>query len=279
MRSNDNGITWIEVIDEPIVCIAVNNEIIFAGRPYARIQGSLYKSIDNGDNWNVVMREDISSLALKGTTIFAGTYEDGIFRSTDNGDNWSVFNNGLTDTSIIALVYTTNENRVFAATPSGIFYTTVNGTKWYKTNAGFVGSDVTSLATDNDFIYAGLNYNGGVWRYSLAKMNTPVLSSTIEIPLTFSLYQNYPNPFNPVTKIRFDIPNDLSFQRKLESSSTVTLKIYDIIGREIQTLVNENLNPGTYEVTFDGSNFASGIYFYKLIAGDFAQTKSMILLK
>ena len=94
------------------------------------------------------------------------------------------------------------------------------------------------------------------------------------IPQKYYLYQNYPNPFNPVTKIKFDIPTDV--KRK---TSEVKLIIYDILGKEIQTLVNEQLQPGTYEVTFDGSNFASGVYFYQLRSGDFVETKKLVLLK
>ncbi|HEY5125360.1 MAG TPA: T9SS type A sorting domain-containing protein [Ignavibacteria bacterium] len=95
------------------------------------------------------------------------------------------------------------------------------------------------------------------------------------IPDKFLLYQNYPNPFNPTTKIRFEIPLSKGGQRELYSS----LKVYDILGKEITTLINEKLNPGVYEADFDGSNFASGVYFYQLRYGDFVQMRKMILLK
>ena len=89
------------------------------------------------------------------------------------------------------------------------------------------------------------------------------------LPSSFSLSQNYPNPFNPTTNIKYQIT-----QNKL-----VALKIFDIIGKEIATLVNEKQSPGTYEVTWDASAFPSGVYFYKLTSGDFAETKKMILIK
>jgi len=91
------------------------------------------------------------------------------------------------------------------------------------------------------------------------------------IPESFNLYQNYPNPFNPTTKIKFDVPANLVGQ--------TFLSVYDITGREIQTLVNEKLNPGTYEATFEGSNYASGVYFYQLKVGDYINTKKMLLIK
>ncbi len=85
----------------------------------------------------------------------------------------------------------------------------------------------------------------------------------------FSLSQNYPNPFNPITNIKYQI----------QKAGLVTLKMYDITGREIKTLVNEIKNPGIYIVTFNGSEFASGVYFYRIQAGDFIQVKKMVLLK
>ncbi|MFI5145287.1 MAG: T9SS type A sorting domain-containing protein, partial [Ignavibacteria bacterium] len=91
-----------------------------------------------------------------------------------------------------------------------------------------------------------------------------------EIPDKFDLLQNYPNPFNPSTKIKFDVPQNIGI---------VTLKIYDLLGREVIALLNKKLQPGIYEVEWDGSNFASGVYFYKLAAGDFVETKKMVLMK
>lgn len=90
-----------------------------------------------------------------------------------------------------------------------------------------------------------------------------------EIPAEFSLHQNYPNPFNPNTVIIF----------QLTVNSFAELIVYDNLGKEITKLVNEQLQPGTYEVTFDGSNFSSGIYYYRLVTGNFKETKKMILLK
>ncbi len=99
------------------------------------------------------------------------------------------------------------------------------------------------------------------------------------IPTHFNLFQNYPNPFNPGTKIKYEVPEVRS--QKLD----VRLTIYDILGREVKTLVNEKRGTGTYDVEFDGSNFASGVYFYKLTINDeqsveiFSETKKMVLLK
>jgi hypothetical protein len=98
------------------------------------------------------------------------------------------------------------------------------------------------------------------------------------IPSKFGLSQNYPNPFNPSTKIEFKIPSWEGYGVS-RGVGLVSLRIYDITGREVQTLVNEELQPGTYEVTFDGSGLNSGVYFYKLTAGNFVQTRKMLLIK
>jgi len=93
----------------------------------------------------------------------------------------------------------------------------------------------------------------------------------------YKLYQNYPNPFNPSTKIKFDIPQSPLYERG--EGGFVNLKIYDLLGREVATLVNQQLKPGTYEVEWDGTNYPSGVYFYKLSTDSFNESKRMVLLK
>ncbi len=96
-----------------------------------------------------------------------------------------------------------------------------------------------------------------------------------EIPDKLSLSQNYPNPFNPATIIRFHIP----LSRGVSEGRGVSLIIYDMLGREIATLVDEDLKPGIYEMTFDGAKYPSGVYYYKLSAGNYFETKKMVLIK
>jgi len=95
-----------------------------------------------------------------------------------------------------------------------------------------------------------------------------------EVPDRFALYQNYPNPFNPVTSIKFSIPSLL-----WRGAGVVLLKVYDILGREITTLVNEELKPGIYEVEFNGADLSSGIYFYTITSNNFFSSRRMVLLK
>ena len=105
----------------------------------------------------------------------------------------------------------------------------------------------------------------------------------VTTPNDFVLYQNYPNPFNPSTTISFSIPtsplNPSPYQGEGNEERLTSLIVYDILGRKIATLLNEEMNPGYYEVSFNGSNLSSGTYFYKLSTQNYSETKSMVLLK
>ena len=103
----------------------------------------------------------------------------------------------------------------------------------------------------------------------MSEMITSVESFSTELPTHFGLEQNYPNPFNPSTRIKFEVP----------SWRLVTLKVFDVLGREVATLLDGNLKAGNYETTFDAKGLASGVYFYQMRAGEFTQTKRLILLK
>lgn len=117
------------------------------------------------------------------------------------------------------------------------------------------------------FAYAGQGPSSVY--FNQENLVTGVTPISGNVPGSFVLMQNFPNPFNPTTTIRFDIPKN----------GFVSLKVYDVLGNEVATLVNENLNPNTYEVSWDANRLASGVYFYKLVSGNFTDVKKMILLK
>ncbi len=108
-----------------------------------------------------------------------------------------------------------------------------------------------------------------LWTAIIDTVPTVGVKSKDVIPSDYVLFQNYPNPFNPKTIIKYQIP-ELSF---------VTLKVYDVLGNEVATLVNEVLRAGEYKVEFNAGGLTSGIYFYQLIAGNLVQSKKMVLLK
>ncbi len=100
-------------------------------------------------------------------------------------------------------------------------------------------------------------------------VTTGVATEGSNAPLQYILAQNYPNPFNPSTSIKYELPR----------ASLVRLSVYDIVGREVSVLVNERKNAGSYQVKFDGAGLSSGVYFYRLHAGDFLQTRKLCLIR
>jgi len=122
-------------------------------------------------------------------------------------------------------------------------------------------------ADNNGYVYTGTD--NGVWRRPLSEITSVEEEQIDEMPTEFLLSQNYPNPFNPSTKIKYLVPQ----------SSNVVIKVFDILGNEIEILVNEEKPVGTYEVNWNAANLPSGVYFYQLRAGSFVQTKKMLLLK
>jgi hypothetical protein len=147
---------------------------------------------------------------------------------------------------------------------------------------GFVQGNGTT--TEPQFYsYVDESLQPGNYQYRLKQTDydgsfeySKIVEVTIGSPQEFSLSQNYPNPFNPITKIKYTIPY---VETHRDASLLVTLKVYDVLGNEVAILVNEEKPVGEYEVEFDGSELPSGIYFYQLKAGDFIQTRKMILLK
>lgn len=135
---------------------------------------------------------------------------------------------------------------------------------------GQPGSWATDIAVDSrNNLWMATDW--GILEFNEYGLNsgTTGIENTKEIPVSFALSQNYPNPFNPTTVIKYQIPKE----------SFVTIKVYDILGRELNTLVNEQKSTGSYEVSFNASSLTSGVYFYKITAGSYTSIKKMVLLK
>jgi hypothetical protein len=156
-------------------------------------------------------------------------------------------------------------------------------TTWIAQNLWMVKEITPTVRIDLTSIGIPVNipFPGNIYQLSLPP--TGIRNISTEVPSGFSLSQNYPNPFNPVTKIKFDITTSLSFPNALIGNPFVSLKVYDALGREVATLVNGSLQPGKYEVTFDGTKLSSGIYFYRIeatgIGNNYLMTKMMTLIK
>ena len=129
------------------------------------------------------------------------------------------------------------------------------------------GSSYAFVVTDSAGNYN--TYQGYNFTFTYKTIVTGDASPIADLPATYSLWQNYPNPFNPSSTIKFELPR----------TSLVDLSVFDILGRRVSVLVNDRRDAGVYEVKFDGSNLASAVYFYRLQARDFTQTKRLLLLK
>jgi hypothetical protein len=123
-----------------------------------------------------------------------------------------------------------------------------------------------AIDADNNVFVGALG--GGVWRRPLSEL-TDIKIEGKDIPTDFVLKQNYPNPFNPSTIISYSLP----------TRQFVTLKVYDVLGKEISTLVNEEKPAGGYTVQFNATNLPSGVYFYRINSGNYSETKKLLLLK
>jgi len=272
-RSTNNGLNWTQTtlnnLNVPSLAISGNN--IFTGTAGTGV----YLSTNNGLNWTQTSLNNrvVLSLAVNGNNIFAGTAGQGVYLSTDNGLNWT--QTSLNNRNISSLAI--SGNNIFAGdmNGNGVYVSNDNGTNWTMRFEGFPGPiDILALCIFNNYIFAGSDF-WDIYRRPLNELIgiEPILN---EVPSGYSLEQNYPNPFNPNTKIQFSIPH----------SSFTNLTIYDVTGRVLAILVNEELKPGVYEVDWDASHHASGVYFYTIIVrqdgsstGKFIETKKLVLLR
>jgi len=189
-----------------------------------------------------------------------------LYRTTNGGNYWQLISIiiGPQYFHAYSLAFLNFNNGWIGGSVGTIFRTTDGGQNWSNENAyspGFVSN--FSFYKDS-LIWA----SGGHGAIGLRNIYLGLQKTGNKMPLVFILYQNYPNPFNPVTIIKYNIPKP----------EMVSIKIYDVLGKEIYSY-NEYKQTGRFEIQFDGSNYASGVYFYKIIAGDFVSTKRMVLLK
>ena len=208
----------------------------------------------------------VQSFAISGANLFVGTLYGGVFFSSNNGTSWTAVNTGLTNTYVRA--FAVSSTNIFAGTDGGVFLSTNNGTSWTAVNTGLTNTQVRALVVSGTNLFVGTS-GDGVWRRPLSEMTTGVKDNHKQIPTRFVLEQNYPNPFNPSTVISYQLP----------VNSYVTLKIFDMLGCEVATLVNEEQSAGWKEVQWNASGFASGIYVYRLTADKYNEIRRMIMMK
>jgi photosystem II stability/assembly factor-like uncharacterized protein len=255
------------------------NKIIFSNlnTGYITSNNQILKTTNGGYNW---VRQSLSVNGIASIfflnenigyilSVYNGTQ---ILKTNNGGVNWFVIYNNLFP-SFFTLYFLDTLNGF--ALGSNLYYTSDGGINWNSKNLHSTGFLSISFANSLTGFISG-KY-GTIFRTTTGGISFVKKTNEI-LPTTFFLHQNYPNPFNPSTKIKFDIPNNLPLGRGV-GGMIVSLKIFDILGKEIATLVNESLSPGTYEVNWNASVYPSGVYFYKLISGENSITKKMLLIK
>lgn len=178
------------------------------------------------------------------------------FLSTNNGLYWFAIDSNYQ----VPIPYSVEimANNIFVGTMGySVFFTSNNGDNWLHIDQGMNNARVTSLCVLNEYIFAGTTLNG-VYRRHLSEI-IGLQNISEEIPDKFFLSQNFPNPFNPITNINFGLPQ----------KTFVKLVIFDLQGREVLQLVNNELSAGLYNIDFDASHLPSSVYFYSIVAKNF----------
>jgi hypothetical protein len=191
-----------------------------------------------------------------------------ICKTTNGGTNWVALNTNLGSLNYRS-VKVLNTNVLWATADGGtVAQSSDGGTTWTTSNLG-----LTDLAAIDFVEGVGIIVGNGGAGYRFTTTLVGVKEIPVRtMPTEVSLAQNYPNPFNPSTKIKFSIPVGTGHAPSV-------LKVFDVLGREVATLVNGNLNAGSYEATFDAHGMASGVYFYRLSAANFVTTRRMLLTR
>lgn len=277
--STDYGVSWdsCQATTSFIECLAVVDSIVLAGG------NGIYRSTDNGLTWAPAdsglseiggnYYPIINSIAViydsvnnRHANLFAASDVNGIFRSTDYGVSWKSV--GLNYQMIRSMTIIDSTILVGMNDSGKVYISTNNGNSWELENERIITSNpITSFVASNANIFVGTE-GDGVWRRSLSEIEIVKSNTDMNIQ-KFFLAQNYPNPFNPTTTLSFVISH----------RALVSLKIYDVLGREVATIVNKELPAGNYKYQWNASNLASGVYLYRLQSNGFIDTKKLILLK
>jgi photosystem II stability/assembly factor-like uncharacterized protein len=275
-KTIDGGLNWANIsigtdtLDVFDIEVLSENKFVASG-----IESMLWFTDDGGQEWHahsMGMPNPLFAIDFinENTGMVSGCCGM-LMRTTNGGVNWSQEIYLTPGYSVHSLKYL-SPNKIFIAADAGyIFRTSNNGTNW-DSLAAPNGNDLYGMS----FVNENTGWLVGIWGTIYKTTNgggqgfaIGINQISSEIPGKFSLSQNYPNPFNPVTNIKFEI----------SQSGFYEMKIFDVSGKLVETLVNQNFSAGVYEVNWNANNFSSGVYYYTLRSDNFSETKRMVLLK
>jgi len=295
LTTSNGGIDWISQNDSSLIGLwsgdtwrridFVNKDI---GYFYAHFWGiaidGLHKTTDGGKHWkhlidsvncHILKFYDENIGLIKAGTCTGGTCTPGMYRTTNGGNNFEYFAIDNWDWGMDIEFLPGDPGKVWAITNTKGFFSSDTGRTWteqfYRPDLKFY--DLVFTDRNNGWLLAWPDDPYG--QFKLFHTTNGGFGGIVNVddyysqPEEYILFQNYPNPFNPNTVIQYQIP-EISF---------VTITVYDLLGREVAILINEEKPAGNYKINFSAYDLTSGVYYYKIKAGNFTQTKKMILLK
>ncbi len=286
LQSFDGGENWKTIFYDSTLYVntlVYTRGFIFAGTVNIANSASVFCSTNEGKTWqpsdNGINFQDVEAIAADSNgVLYAGTGNpftgtgDGVYQSIDNGGTWTKITGIDSSQKEATTILVGQKNTIFVgfsgqgSATGGVFK--YDGARWTQVVPNSINGipiGVMSLAIQNHSLLVGTT--NGLWRVD--GVITAVHATTNQ-PYGFTLNQNYPNPFNPTTTISYTVA----------LRTFVTLKVYNVLGQEVATLVDGTVSPGIRVVQFDGSHFPSGTYFYCLTTSDgLSLTKKMLLLK
>jgi photosystem II stability/assembly factor-like uncharacterized protein len=271
LRSTTNGTSWQPVLQNDLTYYSVVRGA--DGSLFGGSDSGVIRSTDHGTTW-VVRNNGLIDSAVRamvstpGGVVLAGTLTGGVYRSTDKGETWSTANSGLTGTSIQSFAVNSDGDVFVAISGGGVCRSTNDGVTWESVNSGltFLNNTKALTVSPSGYLFAG-TFNRGVFR---SRETTTSVGEAYPLePQSSELLQNFPNPFNPSTTIQY----------QLDRKAHVLLRVYDLLGREVMKVVDEIEAPGNKSVKLLVTHLSSGVYFYRLQADGFSQTRKFTLLR
>jgi len=247
------------------------------------LRASVFKSVNGGTSWTEMAADSTVlpnryptgihidwSNANTAYVTFGGFNAGHVYKTVNGGVNWTNITGNLPDVPTHCVITDPLfPSNVYIGNELGVYFTTNNGANWteYRTGMPYTLVFDLKVVLANRKLRA-VTHGNGIYERKLYQ-NPLGINDNGDTPEEYKLSQNYPNPFNPHTRIDYSIPK----------SGVVTLKVYNLLGKEVSTLVSENKSAGSYSIIFNGSNLTSGIYFYRLTAGNYIETRKMLLIK